>query len=76
MSRWARYQLKQKDRERVNLGEPISLHTFGGNKPTITARSLQYVNPDAWHDHLFELNVGKTRLILSASELLQVLQSV
>lgn len=76
MSRLAKFQLAQEDREKINLGLPIRLHTFGGRHAEVRARSLQHVNPEAWADHLFELTVGDTTVILSASELLQVLQSV
>lgn len=76
MSRIAKYQLKQVDRERISAGMPIRLNTFGSNKLEIRVKSLQNVNPDAWHDHLFELRVENKRIILSASELLQALQSV
>lgn len=76
MLRYARYQLSLEDQQAATNGIPLQLHTFKGDSPRVFARSLKHTNNAAFEDHLFELTVDGRVLILSASELTQVLQSV
>lgn len=76
MPRYARYQLSTKEMVDANKGIPTRLSTFGGERPAVTFRSLKNANEAAFYDYLFELRVGGHRLILSAAEMKQAMDSV